>query len=846
MIKKVCGVLGASLLLGLSSCSDDNPWVGEAGHGAIELSISRNSVVKDAVPVTRADGNELFKMPELTDFNIHLKKGDGATHTHLPYDDFISYSKANGFPTGPYSLIAYAGNMEDEGYEKPYFEGTTEISVLEGRTTVAEVETKLANTMVSIDYTDAFKNYMKTYSSTVHSEGHSYIDIPMGESRPVFLVPGKVGLAVSFTNPQGKELTLQPADFDAAPGCHYHITMNINNGETGVAQLEIMFDSSLEQEDVVIDLTDELFTSPAPKVTTQGFTDGETVELLTGSQSDSQYRFNVISYGGLKNVKLTLNTVEGTYKPAFGNELDLISADAGIQAQLAQAGIECKGIFRNPDRMAFVDFSNLPMMLPSGKYEVYVVATDLLGRMSEPVKITINSVAPTVTVTPKSAVYGLNQGSLLVNYNGSHPEKDLSFMAMNTDGMYVDAPILTCDESQNTRAIEGKNYLITIKLPDTGSRTKEPVEVYLNGYRVAYVELDVEVPEYTVQTDAFAKKVMIKVNASDPDMAPVIANNLKVYNGSSLVPASSISRETENGIVVVSGLNPNTTYTNYSVSLLSSTNGAKALGFKTEADDNVPNGDFSSFTQTIDQTLNVGGKYTSLTGLVQYQLTVPIRVNTPNDWGNINSLTFDMSSQNLNTWYLVPSTLEQEAGKVTVRTVGYSHNGPDIPTSRSGANPLDYRYYCQNSPEESALTKAAGQLFVGSSASGGVTFNSRPGTLSFGYTYEPMNGEFGQAIVRVYSGSTEIGTGSMLISEGSGTANVDISYINNVFGMKADRITVIFISSNAQNPSIYVPKETELNEGYNSTPANRVLQENTYHALATGSVLTVSNVKLNY
>ena len=90
MIKKTCGALALSLLLGMTSCSDDTFWEGETGHGSIALSIERNSSVKDAVPQTRAEGSDLFTVPDVKDFKIHLKKADGSTHTHLFHDEFVT------------------------------------------------------------------------------------------------------------------------------------------------------------------------------------------------------------------------------------------------------------------------------------------------------------------------------------------------------------------------------------------------------------------------------------------------------------------------------------------------------------------------------------------------------------------------------------------------------------------------------------------------------------------------------------------------------------------------------------------------------------------------------------
>lgn len=841
MLKQTSSLLGALLLLGLSACNDENPWLGDAGTGAIRLNLTADGNVKDAIPQTRAEGNGLFAVPGASEFNIRLEKKDGTWSKSYLHDDFLN---EGGFATGSYTLTAYAGDPQAEGFDCPYFEGAADVTVLEAHETEVLVHAKVANSLLSISYTEAFQNYMKDYSAEVHSAGGSYLPVASDETRPVFFKPGDVSLAVTFTNRQGQTITVQPAEFTAEAGHHYHITFNVNGGEVGVAQLEVIFDDTIDEEKVVIDLTDELFTSPAPTVTLSGIdaAEGETPELefLAGEAPEDQYRFNVISYGGLKSVTLTLKS--DSYNPPFGNEIDLIGASEAVQAQLKSIGIDCRGVFRNPDKMAFIDFSALPKNLPAGHHEISVIAKDMLTRTSEAVSVRINSVAPTVTVTPESAIFGTNQGSLLVNYNGSHPADAITFEAMNRYGVYVEAPVLNAVESQRTRSIEGKNYVFTIQLPDM-EQNPVKVKVYLYGNYVTTVDLDVETPEYSVETDAFSRKVMIKVNASADQLA-VITNNLKIYNGGSQVAEERLERNGDLGIITISGLSQAQAY-NMVVSLRNATTEAKPLAFQTETEFDVDNGTFEAIDEkTINITnVNVGGKYLYRLVLpATYQYTASIVRDTPTGWGNINAETCYTGSSNKNTWYLVPSTYAED-GSVVVRTVGYNHAGKDIPTYET----VVFKYWCQNHPELSDLNVKAGELFLGSNAEAGVEFKSRPSSVTFDCNYKPVvDGDTGIAEVSVYSGSTLIASGSTLIASGSASGRVDLEYGLANFGKTATAIAIRFRSSSASTPQIHIPTGDELDEDSNVAPLTKNLGVNNYHAFAMGSELTVDNVKLNY
>lgn len=864
MLQKSLGILSALLLLGLSSCSDDNPWMGEAGKGAIALSLSADGRVKDAAPGTRAEGDELFEVPTADKFSIHLAKTDGSSSKIYPLLEH--FLQEESFPTGTYTLRAFYGKMEEQGFESPFLEGIETVNVLEGRTTEVEVRAKVANSLVSINYTDDFKNYLHDYSTTIQSSGYEPVKFEEGEIRPGFVAPGIVTVTVSFTNPQGQSVTLQPASFTAKAATHHKITYNVTGSGSDDMKLDISFDEQLVQEDVTIDLTEELFTAPAPKITTTGFEPADEIEFLAGASNDTKYRFTVISHGGLNQVNLSLASNNG-FIPSFGTTIDLIGSTPAHQDALAGLGFDIKGLFKNPDQMAYVDFTGVPQHLPAGDYTLTLQAKDRLMRACEPVMVKIKAVEPTLNVIPLGALAGVNVGSLAIEYNGTHPMEDISFKAQNKHGVFVDAPIETATNATLTRSISTYKYNFTIKLPDT-DRNPIPVKVYLYGVEKKQVNLDVTEPAYSIEYDAFATKVVLRVVPDDPDLAGVLAQALNVFDESgSKIPESRLERNDIYGFITVSGLSANASNT-VKTSLASSLNeSGKTVTFTTENPTDIQNGDFNNISKTLTTpTINAGGIYNVTFRLLLttfehwYQNLTSISVSTPNNWGDINNVTCNYdASQNKNTWYLVPSTLCPAEGSVTLRTVGYSYNGPELPvvTQTAAAS-----YYSTATPEVNDLEKAAGQLFYGVSAMDGADFTTRPSSLTFNYNYSPVNGEKAGAKVIVYSGSMIIGSGDLEVGGDNTSATVKIDYIldNAHFQKKATKLAIVFVSSTAKDPAIVIP--TDLKDNYASTPQtgkttdinNKTKTEGWGHTLdysaiksfAKGSELTITNVKLNY
>lgn len=131
------------------ACSDENPWVGGEGTGGIRLSLKADANVADAVPQTRA--SEKLSAPDINRFSVKLTKSDFSIDK--VYSSVDEFNSAEGFGIGVYTLAAFYGDVEEEGFDKPAFYGETTVNVIDGESSDASVTATLANTMVSIDFT---------------------------------------------------------------------------------------------------------------------------------------------------------------------------------------------------------------------------------------------------------------------------------------------------------------------------------------------------------------------------------------------------------------------------------------------------------------------------------------------------------------------------------------------------------------------------------------------------------------------------------------------------------------------------------------------------------------------
>lgn len=831
---KIGALFGTALLL--VGCNDENPWLGVEGEGRISPSVKSDHEVKDVVPISRASDPSA---PDADKFKISLSKADGTYSSS--WESISQFPSDENFKVGAYTMEATYGDIADEGFEKPYYYGSADFTVKEAETTEVSVTAKLANTMVSIEYTDAFKKYFKSYSTQVHSKGGSYVAFTSTETRPAYIRPGEMSLIVSLTKQNGVSATFEPTVISTLAQHHYHILLDVNNGDVGEATLTINFDESVEQEDVVIDLSDDLMLSPAPEVTPQGFTVGSPLSILEGSAFENPVRFNIVARGGLGQATLTTQS-EILLALGWPQEIDLVAATEAQQALLTQCGLNVVGMWKNPDKMAMVDFTNMfENVKGTGTHTFTLVVKDKLSKVNEPISLTINSEAIELSIEKADAsTIGVNEANMTLSYNGIDFDKNVTIEAMSY-GVYEQCKIL--EVNGVTKA--ATDYAVKFAIPEGNSATVN-VRVKYKGEIKDEVLITRVAPAYEIQVDAFANRAVVKIIPENSAMLETITKLASLYVNNNKM---EVTRDSSNGLLTVSGLNQATVYT-FKSTVMDGGEGStytNTVTATTETATDVTNGSFGSIEETINSgEIGAGGTYGGLLGGIKYRNSSTIIVNEPTGWASINAKTCYLGASNINTWFCVPSTLAKD-GMVTIRSVAYDYNGTDPDHFKAG-----YPYYSENAPSSFAY-KCAGELFLGTYAFNGtetrvdgVAFASRPTSLSFDYKYTPQGEENGDVYIALLdSEGNIISSSTKALSSSSSMSTVTISLSEYPFGKKAAKLQLKFRSSTSEPVNIHIPTGSELNDDSSAWSEDHI-DYNNCKSMATGSVLIIDNVKLNY
>lgn len=832
----------------LGGCAgDDNPWQSSTDGGSLRLSLSADGNIAAS---TRADDTKATIIPAAADFGVSLSRTDGSFNKK--WNLLEEFNKEELFPIGEYKIEAFYGDRDVEGFENPWFYASDNVAVTAGDQKNVSLTATLANSMVSIRYTDEFKSNFTSYSAAIRSTGHDYVAFAQDEDRPAYMAPSQIELNLTLTNASGKKVTLQPAGFRAEARRHYIVKIGVNGASsTGNLTLDVQFEEDVVSETVEVPLGDELFEAPAPSVVAKDFTDGETLSAFESFTPVGNPRYEVYAFGGLKEVVLTLNQ-SSTYHSPFGSEVQLVGASAIDQANVTASGIEVTGLFRNPDKMGIVALKNFLAKLPIGSHTVTLVAKDVQTRVSEPVTLHVVVSAVDIRIEPVANMeYRGTEGEIYLSTNSPDVRDRVAFKVTVDERDAEILEITDLSSAEGTATLPYK-YKYKVKTPELRLESS-PLKAYYGSSADPRAEtrLVVDFPKYDILVDPFAKKVKLKVVPEDASKLSQITSDIVIISNGRQVDENRVQKNLTTGIINVFDLTESTTYSNVEFALSNASNPRTAIpAFTTESIVDVPNGSFAETHKTLSiSNLTVGGGFR--VSPLNYNVTSSIDRSEPIGWSSVNAKTCYSGAANINSWFVVPSTFS-ENGYVVIRSVGYNHNGrtPD----RSGGA-FNTTYYCTNTPGEAGLDKSIGELFLGSYSydsngehrNDGIDFGSRPLTLTFKYRYTPVNNEVAEAYIKVFNSSgKEISQGILRLEASSDIKERTVILDIYDFGEKANTIQLGFKSSAStiRTPSIVIPTGSALNEGGGLRNDNR--SANDYKAFAKGSELIIDDVKLGY
>ncbi|MDE6444352.1 MAG: DUF4493 domain-containing protein [Muribaculaceae bacterium] len=831
LTKKGCSLAALASVLMLGGCASEAPWgSGSDDAGRITLKLTADGAVKKS---TRANDEVSSVIPGTHEFAISLNSKDGSYSKTWSSPE--SFNSEAGFPMGNYTLTAAYGDIETEGFSSPCFVGETDVNVRVGEETFSTVTATLANSMVSVRYTDAFRAMFPQFHALLASDGHvSPIVVMKEEGRPAYMSPRNITLSISLTNQQGKEQTVVPATFTAQPQHHYIITVGVKE-QVGVPTLDVAFEENVVQERTEILLTDELFTAPLPEITVNDDASSPLSAFESIPLTDKNPEIHLVAFGGIQKSTINLEPSEGG--EALFTSMDLVNANANTEAMLDSWGLKCYGFTAKEEnsksKMAVVNLKDFSQSLKPGKYKIWLKVTDAFGReiAAENLPIVELSVSA-VSIDVKVGEPKFLSDSVEVEVSSNYP----------TAGEQVEFTINGVNAVASRTKIEGEgttnNWKLVLKNPN-GIFIEKEYRVVGKFFNRQLADVAVKFPEISCDVDAFSSKALVRVNCTDAEARKYLVENLKISGID--IAEENVSRDTETSIITLSSLAQKTNYKNCRVGLENS-NKSFAIPFQTETILGVPNGDFEELSTTINSTIQQGGRWTTTNTVFSpyFTTTLSMIVKEPVGWSSTNGLTFNLNANNLNTWYVVPSVYnttvswishqpeakamgigqdaydstaeiytkyssQSGANAMVIRNVAWDTSGSNIADTKQTGNTSFSNYYGSEKPS-SIANRTAGKMWLGNSSQEGVSFASRPAKLKGYYQFiadDQASDEKGVVEIQVLSGSKVIAQGKKELEKCESYAlfEVPLNYValSELFQKKATSLRISFTSSNTSD-----------------------------------------------
>lgn len=207
------------------------------GNGQVSFALSSNLEIADQ---TRSSVSQFTSLPSSGDFTITITDASSATFWSGKISE---WNPATPLPIGDYKVTATYGSLEDEGFDKPYFTGSANFTVVGAQTTAVTIKVSLANTVILISCTDNFKNYYQDYTFNLVRAGQPIASFVKGETRGAFVDGYKVSIEGSVTSAT-KTQTFEKEYSNLNEATAYTIMFDASN--VGGATITVTFNNTVE------------------------------------------------------------------------------------------------------------------------------------------------------------------------------------------------------------------------------------------------------------------------------------------------------------------------------------------------------------------------------------------------------------------------------------------------------------------------------------------------------------------------------------------------------------------------------------------------------------------------
>lgn len=715
-------VLGLTLLWALliTACSQ------EEVQDSLEQGKIRIEVVPDGkLTQTRATD---IAIPDSKEFGVNIVSSTGETIVRV---DNLHEFEPVSVPVGIYTVHAYYGDADAEGFDALSFAGSNQVSVKRKEESTASVDCSINKALVAITYTDAFKKYFSDYSAYVSTSKGGKVVYADNEVRSSYFVPGNLGIFLEVTKEESSNrVTLNPKNFVAEAHHEYRLTMDV---DASTATLRVVFNSQpAHEENVEINVSDEALNAPAPVFKAHGFVAGNVMEYVEGmppaNDNGNKYSVYLNAQGKIEKVMLTAVSPWWTAQqyPAEQNLVEL--------NKTYWNGMELVGLSDRRDKIASVDFTsmlkNLACQNREAEFEEHTftfTATDRLTKVGEPMVVKVKTLNDCLAVAKVSDPHiGDTQLTIALTMNGVSLENLASVMkfAYKNDKAFFSTVAAKDVKVEKGDAPNRWNVTLTLPALSAGTLDVKATSPARNEQMLTYeIKSEILLSQPNGTADVWARMADVQLKPVGTAVSAISSDKVsfQCLKGDEWTAVSHVY-ESSGDRYTLTGLDANT---RYEVRALYLQDGksyySQAVSFTTEKEVQVANNSFEDW-EMKPRISDYWEYYFFNSG-----------------WDTMNGLT---TSEGGNS--LIPrNRCRYNANSGTIPSEGDAKTGTKAALIRAVG------WGSGNSAVGTANAKygTVGELYLGHYDSSskkavydGAAFESRPLSMSFWYKYRPGNG----------------------------------------------------------------------------------------------------------
>ncbi|GEM_PF-4998024 len=802
-IKVVIAIVYAILFtICLPSCNNDDEGKSRR-TGTFLLSLTTDTAYQKTT-TTKAIAYEFADFLNVNEYTVNIIQEGEVFRSYSRYADMPDEIE---IPSGTYTLQAYKGENKAGAFLNPYFEGNQDFSIEEGMRTPISTTCTLANTRVTVSYTNEFMDAYPSHAvhfSTDYMNTDS-LTFAKGESRAAYFRSDKNGTDLNLILELVKleETTVnyyKPDPISIEPRQNVNLLFKTDGEAINGIGLVVTLNNNWE-DTVTFNMTIPEYAWGDVKVPTLGKENFEkTIENISYRDLRKKEEFYYLDYiapASVGKTILTINRIEDGN--ITSSEYDLATTEGANAARLLGVTISDQANEKTfsttkESKYGRIHFADaLALLAPSKKNIVYtysVQVTDALpvnpnstetatftvkpngvkdskifARVFDETILATHTLSDSLTIDFDSEA-GIKTANLEIKRNGIVIKSVNILSDILPEGITLANDRLSFNKAfvQNLEVAPGVDEKYTYTLKAIDQVDEEFIDSPVSFTITLKPLIEITIPEEFIW--GWKAKAVIYISGFSEQHKSDLNVYIKRKGGAELKPLSGLSFNNSTITVAIPDLTVDSEY-----ELIATFKDIeKTYLLKTEKNIQVENSNMD--TWFLSRTTC---KYSFLGMQIQLQIPFPYLNSSAQDgyWKTNNSETAGQE-------YSASSS--RDIPKGCFPTVVYEDRGD--------AN--KFAAIIRSIDASDKNDKARGELVYENA------IGSRPYSISFEYIYEPVDNESFISDIIVYAGEKEIGRGHRPTSANARSTyekcTIPINYDPDT-ELKATRIKILFAST---------------------------------------------------